>query len=518
MAGPPGVGRRVFLESVLAASAGAVVPRAVGASAPSADGAPPIPACAASGDVSRDRAVVWARATEASRVVIEYSSRPSFAHAAHVVAPLASAATDFTTRVSLAGLPAGQRIAYRVRFEPLDRGRPAPDPVLGSFRTPPAGRGGVSFVWGGDVAGQGWGIDAARGGFRTFDAMRRASPDLFIHSGDSIYADNPILPEVALGDGTVWRNLVTPEKTHVAETLADFRGNHRYNLLDGPLRAFQAEVPWVMQWDDHEVLNNWYPGETHGDARYAEKDASLLAGRAKRAFLEYAPIHGDPGRGGIHRALRYGPSMDVFVLDLRALRGPNSANRQAVLTPAARILGAAQLRWLEDGLASSRATWKVIASDLPLGLAIPDGEHFEAVANGDPGPPLGREHEIAHLLAHIARRRVRNVVWLTADVHYAAAHHYHPERAAFRGFDPFWEFVAGPLHAGTFLPTPLDATFGPEVKYVSVPPGMKPNRPPSEGLQFFGRGAIAAGSEALTVSLHDRDGRRLYSVDLTPER
>ena len=460
--------------------------------------------------------MVWARATDASRVVIEYSTRPSFAQSTRVIAPPASPGTDFTTRVDLAGLPAGQRIAYRVRFEPLDRERPASDPVVGSFRTPPAGRGGVSFVWGGDVAGQGWGIDAARGGFRIFDAMRRASPDLFIHSGDSIYADNPILPEVALDDGTVWRNLVTPEKSHVAETLADFRGNHRYNLHDGPLRAFQAEVPWVMQWDDHEVLDNWYPGETHGDPRYAERDVSLLAGRAKRAFLEYAPIRNEAGRGGICRALRYGPSMDVFVLDLRAFRGPNSGNRQATLTPAARILGAEQLRWLEGGLASSRATWKVIASDLPLGLVIPDGEHFEAIANGDAGAPLGREHEIAHLLTHIAQRKVRNVVWLTADVHYAAAHHYHPERAAFKGFDPFWEFVAGPLHAGTFLPTPLDATFGPEVKFVSVPPGMKPNRPPSEGLQFFGRGQVAAGSEVQTVSLHDRDGRELYSVDLEP--
>ncbi len=147
--------------------------------------------------------MVWARATDASRVVIEYSTRPSFAQPTRVIAPPASAETDFTTRVELTGLPAGQRIAYRVRFEPLDRGRPAPDPVAGSFRTPPAGRGGVSFVWGGDVAGQGWGIDAARGGYRIFDAMRRVSPDLFIHSGDSIYADNPILPEVKLDDGTV---------------------------------------------------------------------------------------------------------------------------------------------------------------------------------------------------------------------------------------------------------------------------------------------------------------------------
>ena len=67
-------------------------------------------------------------------------------------------------------------------------------------------------------------------------------------------------------------------------------------------------------------------------------------------------------------------------------------------------------------------------------------------------PPRGRELEIADLLRFISDRRIRNVVWITGDVHYCAAHHYDPARAAFTEFDPFWEFVAGPLHAGTFGP------------------------------------------------------------------
>src|SRR5262249_54354833 len=47
----------------------------------------------------------------------------------------------------------------------------------------------------------------------------------FIHSGDHIYADLVLPPEVKLANGEVWRNLVTEEKTHVAETLEDYRGN-----------------------------------------------------------------------------------------------------------------------------------------------------------------------------------------------------------------------------------------------------------------------------------------------------
>jgi len=80
---------------------------------------------------------------------------------------------------------------------------------------------------------------------------------------------------------------------------------------------------------------------------------------------------------------------------------------------------------------------------------------------------------VADLLKFIRDRRIRNVVWITADVHYCAAHHYDPARARFTEFDPFWEFVAGPLHAGTFGPGRLDDTFGPEARFVPIPAGAE---------------------------------------------
>jgi alkaline phosphatase D len=211
----------------------------------------------------------------------------------------------------------------------------------------------------------------------------------------------------------------------------------------------------------------------------------------------------------------FSPAVEILTLDMRSYRGPNSENRQPALDTSSALLGAAQLQWLKDRLASSRATWKVIASDMPIGLIVRDlPSHYEAVANAEPGAPLGRELEIASLLAFIRERRVRNVVWITADVHYCAAHEYSPARASFTNFDPFWEFVAGPLHAGTFGPNELDKTFGPEVKFSGIPPGMKPNRPPSEGFQFFGTLKVDARTRALTARLHDLAGKTLYSVEL----
>jgi alkaline phosphatase D len=219
----------------------------------------------------------------------------------------------------------------------------------------------------------------------------------------------------------------------------------------------------------------------------------------------------------VHRTIPLGPLVDVFALDLRSYRGANSENRQPAIAAESRILGGDQLAALKARLASSRATWKIMACDMPIGLNVRDGStFFDAVANADPGAPLGRELEFADLLKFIRDRRIRNVVWITADVHYCAAHHYDPSRAAFTEFSPFWEFVAGPLHAGTFGPGTLDRTFGPEVRFTGIPKGMKGNRPPSDGLQFFGMMRVNARTRQMTVSLRNLAGDTLYSIDLNP--
>ena len=149
---------------------------------------------------------------------------------------------------------------------------------------------------------------------------------------------------------------------------------------------------------------------------------------------------------------------------------------------------------------------------------IRDGaKAFENAANGN-GMPLGRELELAELFRFIKQNQIRNVVWLTADVHYAAAHYYDPTRAQFQDFHPFWEFVTGPLHAGTFGPNELDNTFGPQVKFSSVPIGSPQNIPPTARLQFFGQVKINGESQVMTVAHYNLDGKKVYSIDLSPEK
>jgi alkaline phosphatase D len=113
---------------------------------------------------------------------------------------------------------------------------------------------------------------------------------------------------------------------------------------------------------------------------------------------------------------------------------------------------------------------------------------------------------------------VANTVWLTADVHYAAAHYYDPDKAQFQEFDPFWEFVAGPLHAGTFGPNELDNTFGPEVKFAKSAGADQPNLPPSAGMQFFGNVKIDGATGQMAVTLRDRNDVALWSATLDPKQ
>lgn len=463
--------------------------------------------------------IVWARSDRPSQMIVEWSASPSFAKVSVVKGGSARESSDLTAKTVLTNLPPDQQIFYRVVFEDKGLKSSRSAPVLGTFKTPPITKQDITLVWSGDTAGQGFGINPDFGGMRLYKVMQSHHPDLFVHSGDLIYADNPIEREKRLADGTVWRNITTEAKSKVAETLDEFRGNYRYNLLDDNVRAFNASVAQIMQWDDHETLNNWDPYKVIDDPRYTEKRCSVLSARAKQALFEYTPIlTGSERAQTIYSRLSYGPSLDLFRLDARSYRGGNSPNMQDRESAETAYLGAGQVAWLKAELLSSKATWKVILHDMPIGLIIPDGKtNFEGSSQSD-GPPRGRELEIAGILRFIKEHRIRNVVWLTADVHYAAAHYYDPERAQFSDFDPFWEFVAGPIHSGTFGPNNLDNTFGPQLKFQSIQPGQAQADSPLAGKQFFGKIFLDKEEAALRVSLHNLANEEIYTVTLKPDR
>ena len=152
--------------------------------------------------------------------------------------------TDFTAKALLEGLPPGQDVFYRT-FVPGSRitehyRRESDRPFPHRPRTT-----GVPFrfLWSGDTAGRGWGIDenARRDADLCDDARQPAG---FLHPL-AVTTSMPTARFTAAAENCrtaqVWKNIVTEEKSKVAETLAEFRGNYKYNLLDRNVRAFNAQ-------------------------------------------------------------------------------------------------------------------------------------------------------------------------------------------------------------------------------------------------------------------------------------
>jgi alkaline phosphatase D len=507
------LGRRTLLTATAGLTVSGLATRSVAAPA-LLSRRPTLPSGVQSGDVTTSSAVLWARSDRPARLVARISS----GHRSWIrPGRLATPSTDLTAKLALTGLAPGRDYEVDLWFED-EQGRRG-ERERARFTTAAVHPSATSFVWTGDTCGQGWGINPDLGGLVGYRAMHETRPDFFLHSGDTVYSDSPIAAEVTEPDGRVWRNLVTEEVSKVAESLTEFRGRHRYNQLDHNVRSMYADVPVVAQWDDHETHNNWYPGQILEDDRYVERRVDVLATRARRAWQENMPVadprrhHHDSGfaPARIYRKVPRGAHLDVFCLDMRTHKDPNTPGLEPDGT---HILGRQQVDWLIREVTRSRATWKVIAADLPLGIVVPDGPvDQESVSNRDPGAPLGKELEIAAVLSAFKRHRVTNVVWLTADVHYCAANHYDPSRASFTDFDPFWELVAGPISSGTFGPNELDGTFGPRTVFSKT--ADYPNQSPRGGNQFFGHVSIDRDG-LFTGSLRDISGTTLWSTTLEP--
>ena len=241
----------------------------------------------ASGDVTNANAVLWTRTDRPAQLRVTFADNPEFKNSLTYPGGFGLPENDFNTKAVIDGLKPETQYYYRLQAESLESPGLLSETMSGSFRsTSMSSDKPIRFCWSGDTAGQGWGIDRARDGMKIYQAMLSQKPDFFVHRGDQIYADGPIQETVTLDDGSLWRNELIEAKTRVAESSQDFRDNYYYNYLDDHFSRFHAEVPVYYQWDDHEVLNNWYPGEILEDDRYSIKSASLLAARAQRAMFE----------------------------------------------------------------------------------------------------------------------------------------------------------------------------------------------------------------------------------------
>ncbi|HYA28167.1 MAG TPA: alkaline phosphatase D family protein [Acidobacteriota bacterium] len=305
-----------------------------------------------SGDVSADSALVWLRAEAGSRVALQFGEEPSLGQFNSTSTIAVDSSADNCAAIQLDKLRPATRYYYRASVS----GK-APGPIA-SFVTAPAATDDrkIVFCFSGDTR-------ESYQPFTIMQAMQAHWPDFFLHLGDTIYAD----------------------RGGSARRLEEFWQKYRANRSDPFSENFFSTTSVYAIWDDHEVEDDYLPGDP-------------LAPIGRNAFLDYWPIRrpaSEPER--IYRSVRWGRAMELFLLDTRQYRDPKRTT----------MLGGKQHEWLFDALAQSTATFKFIATTVPM-------------AGGGRDRWDGYPKERKELLEYISQKKLAGVFFLSADLHYAA--------------------------------------------------------------------------------------------------
>jgi alkaline phosphatase D len=266
---------------------------------------------------------------------------------------------------------------------------------------------------------------------------RRDDLQAVIHLGDYLYEYAP--GEYGYGRANTDIRPHAPAREMVG--LADYRQRHAQYKTDPDLRALHARHPFIVTWDDHEVTNDaWRDGaENH---QPAEGDYAARRAAAHRAYDEWMPVRmsGTAATGDgtqLLRTLRFGALAELSMLDLRTYRDQQATTPAPSPVPSptggtdGTITGRAQLDWLKQKLRRGGPQWKLVGNpvmiapvtfaQLPHDLVDPVNDVTGLLPRD--GAPYnvdqwdGYTEDRRELFAHIRDQGLRDVVFLTGDIH-----------------------------------------------------------------------------------------------------
>jgi alkaline phosphatase D len=472
----------------------------------------------ASGDVTDQSAIIWSRVNDQpAKMNVEYDTNANFTNPLSKTAQ-ANSTTDFTAHAKLDRLKPDSQYYYRVWFTGSDIDNNtnsetssdlsaipyiADQIEIGTFRTAPSANmtsnsSAISFIWGADLGGQDYCRNADEGGYSIFKSMLSLNADFFIANGDMIYADGacpaqgPIFNNSTNNQTITWTNipgdfksLADPsvEWNNVTEVRSLFLEHWKYNRNDTYFKEFLRNVSMYSQWDDHEIINDFGSKWPYWNLFSIDREGyPNLVKEGTNAFLYYSPLDSNSNKNNnytvndsnkrIYRSFNWGKDLDLFIIDARSYRSQNHIADAPDSNKT--LLGDEQLQWLRQELSNSNATWKVISSDVPI--SIPTGSNASILgrdgwANGNETSNYsyytGFERELTDLLKLIDEHNIKNVVFITTDVHFPAFIRYNFDLNNDGNMTEIYELVSGPLSAFRLgVPFPiLDDTFDPALLY-----------------------------------------------------
>ena len=273
---------------------------------------------------------------------------------------------------------------------------------------------------------------------------QRDDLDAVLHLGDYLYEYEP----GHYGYGNTNEDIRRHHPAKEMVRLADYRQRHAQYKRDQDLQALHAKAPFIVTWDDHESANDSY--RTGAENHQPETEGRWAARRrsAYRAYDEWMPVRmGDTvklGDGtGLFRRLRFGTLAELSMLDLRTYRSkqaeqaafPVPSPDGQVSDPSRTITGDAQMAWLKDSLAASRAQWKLVGNPVMIAPVVfpPLPSDVTSAVNDVTGllPEDGLPYNVdqwdgytadrREIFRHLTDQGVNDTVFLTGDIHSAWA-------------------------------------------------------------------------------------------------
>ncbi len=142
---------------------------------------------------------------------------------------------------------------------------------------------------------------------------------MYKNTGDYIYE----FPNDPLVNGTgIDRE---PFPNNFLYNLSHYRGRYLSHHLDENVQKAHQQLPWIMVWDDHEVVNDYWkdgaPSRWQDDSLYGV-DFDHRKTNGYQAYFEWTPVRNIDydANGGLHRSFKLGKLFDFIVIDARSQR------------------------------------------------------------------------------------------------------------------------------------------------------------------------------------------------------